>query len=190
MRPELQHEIDRLRAILHANGLDFLPVEPVPRETLDRIEETTGIIFDPDLRDFFLFSNGSGGEVWSAVMTDRLVPLAFPLLEEALCQWELYAPYDDETYEMWNQAEGDERDPRIRPAYLRHRLWFPVAEHNAYCTSVLFDADPAEGGRYGQLIAYQCDPDTMHYAAGSFLEFFRRSNDLLESRASELLLPP
>jgi cell wall assembly regulator SMI1 len=188
MRPELKAEIDRLREILRRHGGDFLPVEPASREVLARIEEATGIVLAPDVRDFFRFSNGSGGEVWGAVETDRLAPLVFPLLEEALCQWELYAPYDAATYETWNLVD-DRRDPRIRPDYLRHRYWFPLAEHSGYCTSVQFDADPAEEGEHGQIIAYQCDPDGVFYVAGSFLEFLRRSNDLLEACGRELLYP-
>jgi cell wall assembly regulator SMI1 len=189
MRPELQAEIDRLKTILAESYQDFLPVEPASPEVFQRIEAETGVALDPDLRDFFSFSNGSAGEVWGAIRTDRVIPVTFPNLEEAYHQWALFSPYDDSVYEEWNLAEGDDRDPRIQPAYIRHRLWFPVGECDGYCTSLLFDADPTAEGAPGQLIAYECDPDRIYYVAGSFLEFFKRSNDLLESRADELFYP-
>jgi len=190
VRPELHKEIERLKAILASHGKECFPDDPVAEETLARIEGETGIVLDPDVKEFYRFSNGSCGEVWGAVETDRLVPMAFPMLEEAYEQWALFAPYDDSVYEEWNLPEGDERDPRVQPAYLRHRLWFPIAESDGYCITLLFDADPTEQGKRGQILAFQCEPGEIRYAADGFLELLRQSNDLLEARGAEVFFPP
>lgn len=184
MRSELQAEIDRLQDLLRRHGQEFRPADPAAPEIFHRIEKETGLALDPDVRDFFLFSNGSCAEIWGAVQASEVVPIAFPDLEDALQRWSLYLPYDESTYALWNEP-GQDRDSRIRPDYVRHRLWFPVAEWDDYCTTVHYDADPAEGGAAGQLIVYQHGAG-IHYGAGSFLEFLKRSNDLLEAHGEQI----
>ena len=71
-------------------------------------------------------------------------------------------------------------DERIQHK-LFHDRWFPFAEFNGFSTSVMFDANPTDKGTYGQIIVYQHDPDAVYYMADNFLEFFKKSNDLMES---------
>jgi hypothetical protein len=116
-------------------------------------------------------------------------PLAFLELEEALSKWALFSPYDRSVYEEWN-VKSRKRDSRIQPFYIRHKLWFPLADFNGGSTLLLYDADPTKRGRFGQIIVYQHDPDAIYYVAGSFLEFLETSNDLLDIHANELLPAP
>jgi cell wall assembly regulator SMI1 len=175
-----------MEAILERYGQDFLRADPVSSETLQHIEARTGIALDEDVRAFFTYSNGSQNETCAAVISDELTPLAFPTLEDALDAWSWFEPYDAAVYEEWDDPDATERNPRIQPAHLHHRLWFPLAEFNGYSTSVYFDADPTPQGVPGQIIVYQHDPDGVYYVAESFLAFLTASNDLLEARGAEL----
>ncbi|HKP70815.1 MAG TPA: SMI1/KNR4 family protein [Pyrinomonadaceae bacterium] len=158
----------------------------VSGDAIANAEARIGLTFDPSLKELWEFTNGSNNQTWFAVVSDELTPLSFPSFEESVESWSWHLPYDETTYAEWNV--DDERDPRIQPNYIRHRLWFPFAETNGFSTSVLFDADPVDKGDYGQIIVYQHDPDAIYYVAQDFLEFFRKSNELLEANAKELLL--
>lgn len=188
MKPELKIEIERLQHILESNGLKFTLSEGATPEKIAEVEEQVGATFDTDLRDLWQLSNGSNlSDSWFAVFSDELTPCSFSSLEDALECWSWYSPYDEATYEEWSDVEA-ERDERIQPAYLQHRLWFPFAEFNGFSTSLLFDGDPTDKGKYGQIIVYQHDPDAIYYVAENFLEFFKNSNDLLQANAKELFL--
>jgi cell wall assembly regulator SMI1 len=187
MRPELLHEVERLKNILQGHGLELSLCEGAKTEDIARVESEVGITFDVDLKDFWQLTNGSGSEIWFAVFSDELTPCVFPSLEDARECWSWFLPYDESVDGDWSD-DSAERDVRIKPKYLHHRLWFPVAEFNGYSTSVYFDGDPAEEGKYGQIIVYQHDPDAIYYVSESFLDFFRRSNELLEANAEEILL--
>ncbi len=70
------------------------------------------------------------------------------------------------------------RDERIQPDIWYHRQWLSIAE-SGVGTLVFFDANPAPKGKYGQIIIYKHDPDTIQFAAENFVDFFRFSNDLI-----------
>jgi internalin A len=188
MKSGLKNELERLQLILESNGLEFTLNEGATAEKIAEVESQIGVTFDSDLKDLWQLTNGSNGNhSWFAVFSDELTPCSFSSLEDALECWSWYSPYDEAIYEEWSDAEV-ERDERIQPAYLQHRLWFPFAEFNGYSTSVLFDGDPTNRGQYGQIIVYQHDPDAIYYVAENFLEFFKKSNDLLQANAKELFL--
>ena len=187
MRSELKQEVTRLERALSSSNLEFQPAKGADTHQIGLIEKETGIKLDPDLRDFYKFTNGSGRAIWFAVLSDQLTPCVFPEIEDSREGWSWFLPYDQSIYDEWSDFASS-RDERIQPGYLHHRLWFPIAEFNGYSTSVYFDADLASKGQYGQIIVYQHDPDAVYYVADSFLDFFRKSNDLLEQNAKDLLL--
>lgn len=167
MRLELKSELERLKYILESNNLEFKLSEGAAKETIAQIESKVGVEFDDDLKELWLLANGSDNDTWFAVFSDELSPCTFPSIEEALKCWSWFEPYDNEIYEEWSDFE-DQRDKRIQPAFLHHRLWFPFAEFNGYSTSVYFDGNPTELGKYGQIIVYQHDPDAIYYVAEDF----------------------
>jgi cell wall assembly regulator SMI1 len=187
MKPELQLELERLKFILESKQLKFSLDKGTTEETIAQVETKVGIHFDENLKDLWLLTNGSNYETWFAVFSDELTPCSFPQIEDALKSWSWLEPYDKEIYEEWSDVDN-ERDSRIQPAFLHHQLWFPFAEFNGYSTSIYFDANPTESGKYGQIIVYQHDPDAIYYVAEDFLSFFKHSNDLLEANLEELLL--
>lgn len=188
MKPELKIEIERLQYILESNGLEFTLNKGTTTEKIAEIESKVGVNFDDNLKELWLLSNGSNrSHSWFAVFSDELTPCSFSPIEDALECWSWFEPYDDGIYEEWSDSEN-KRDERIQPAFLHHRLWFPFAEFNGYSTSVYFDGNPSESGKYGQIIVYQHDPDAIYYVAEDFLSFFKRSNDLLEANIKELFL--
>jgi cell wall assembly regulator SMI1 len=179
--PKLELEIKRLEELLLAQGRKLQLDIGESKAAITAVEAEVGLSFDEDLKSFYTFSNGSQGDRWFAIISDKLTtPLAFLSLEEALQSWSLHDSviYDDD----------QNRDARIIPGYLAHRLWFPFAEVNGGAISVQYDADPSPAGKYGQIIVYQQDPHAIYYVAESFIDFFKRSNDLLAAKSGELHL--
>jgi cell wall assembly regulator SMI1 len=181
MSPELSVELNRLREILGLIQLELKPQPPASKAELAEVERTIGLQFDDDLRDFWRFSNGSVSDTWFAVMSDEITGCSFASLKEALKVWGWFA--HDQGPE-WRTDQPT--DPRIRQGLLQHHRWFPFAEFNGFSTAVQFDGDPAPGGSYGQIIVYQHDPDAIYYVAESFIDFFRRSNDLLAANLTQI----
>lgn len=173
--PRLEIEIKRLEEILLAQGRKLQLDLGASKEAIAAVEASIGLSFDHDLKAFYTLSNGSMGDRWFAVNCPELTPLAFLSLEEALQRWSMH---DSVIY-----GDDQKRDARIIPGYLTHRLWFPFAEVNAGSVSVQYDADPSPAGKYGQIIAYQQELDAMYYVAESFIDFFKRSNDLLSTKS-------
>jgi cell wall assembly regulator SMI1 len=186
MKHELKTEIERLKLILESNGLEFIRTEGASADNLAVIESQIGFTLDENLKALWQFSNGSNDDFWFTVFSDEKTPCIFPSIEEAFEHWSLFVPYDDSVYEEFRLLEG-ESDERIQPN-LVHVLRFPFAEFNGYSTSVLFDADPAGKGSYGQIIVYQHDPDGIYYVANNFLEFFKKSNNTLEVNLKDIFL--
>lgn len=172
---KLDLEIKRLEELLLAQGRKLQLDMGTSKEAIAAVEAEVGLSFDHDLKAFYTLSNGSMGDRWFAVKCHELTPLVFLSLEESLQRWSIH---DSVIYN-----NDQKRDARIIPGYLTHRLWFPFAEVNAGSVSVQYDADPSPAGRYGQIIAYQQELDAMYYVAESFIDFFKRSNDLLATKS-------
>jgi cell wall assembly regulator SMI1 len=179
--PKLELEIKRLEEILHAQGRKLQLDIGASKEAIAAVEAEVGLSFDEQLKAFYTLSNGSQGDRWFALMCEDLTTsLTFLSLEEALQNWSLH---DSVIYQ-----DHQDRDARIIPGYLAHRLWFPFAEANGGAISLQYDADPSPAGKYGQIIFYQQDHDAIYYVAESFLDFFQRSNDVLAAKPDQLHL--
>lgn len=179
--PKLELEIKRLEEILQAQGRKLQLDIGASKEAIAAVEAEVGLSFDDHLKAFYTLSNGSQGDRWFAIICDKIItPLAFLSLEEALQRWSLH---DSVIYK-----DHQNQDARIIPGYLAHRLWFPFAEVNGGAISVQYDADPSPAGKYGQIIVYQQEHNAIYYVAESFIDFFKRSNDLLVAKSDELHL--
>src|SRR5438309_379908 len=183
MNPYLEVELKRLREILATVDLDLKTRPGATPAEIESVEHKLGIRFDDDLRAFWQFSNGAESQDWFAVRSDEVTGCQFASLDESMKAWGWFTPYDQAVYDEWRNIRPT--DPRIRPDFLHHRLWFPIAEFNCFSTAVYFDADPAPSGRHGQIIVYQHDPDAVYYVADTFLDFFRQSNELLAANLTE-----
>jgi len=177
-------ELDRAVSVMRSHGFDLRLPAPASAQDVTAAERQTGIKFDDDFREYFNACNGSN-ELAAAVMTDELTPCVLASLQECVEQWSQWLPYDAAVQKMFGDPEP--HDPRIK-ARLVNRLWFPLAEFNGWSTTVFFDGDPGLGGRVGQIIVYQHDPDAMYYVAPTFGEFLALSNDFIMRHATELLL--
>ena len=152
------------------------------------VEKGTGITFDADLKAMWQFSNGSGYQRWFTDYDDPDEFFAQSLLSLAngLKWWALFVPYDEAFYKEWHyDGSWGARDARIQPTYLHHRLWFPLTNSINNTDRLQFDADPTKEGKHGQIIKFCHDPDQVDFVANSFIEFFRKSNDVLEQCVDE-----
>jgi cell wall assembly regulator SMI1 len=179
---ELADEVRRLRSILASIEVPFEANPPAKPSDIALMERKSGIEFDPMLRALWQFSNGSK-RTWFAVTTDQLTGCRFASASGATEIWEWTNKLEGDVNRPDEQAKPD---ARIKNDRLFHRMWFPFAEFNGFSTAIRFDADPAPAGSYGQIIAYQHDPDAVYYVAPDFLSFFRKSNDLLEAHLTEI----
>ena len=175
MNPELENEIERLKTSRIVLGLGFEPAPGASLEEIQAVEEELGIKFDDNLRDMYLYSNGSRIKDWFVV--SEYLACSFYSLEVA---WErvLSLLRMDANGELWSHID-EERDERIQPKIWHAKKWFPFAD-SGVGTYVHFDGWPTDKGDYGQIVVYQHDPDTVYYAARNFLDFFCRSNDTIE----------
>jgi cell wall assembly regulator SMI1 len=184
-------ELERTKVILRRSGfeLEFGPGAAAP--ALAECEAVTGIQFDESMRTLFSVIDGSPRRRCLAVQTCWLAPCNFATLSQSLTWWREWLPYDERIHrQFWGDFDerGEAgRDARIQPDYFVHRGWFPFSEWNCWATTVYFDADPTPLGKYGQIIAYQHDPDAVHYLAPNLLEFLRQSNERLEANIDTLL---
>jgi cell wall assembly regulator SMI1 len=179
-------ELERMAGILRQNGFRLELDPPASAQEIASAEFETGIRFDEGLRSLFSLNNGSRGRTCLAIQSDELTPCSLSSIQEDLSWWREWLPYDSRIQGMFGAGEPG-RDPRIRPDYFVHRAWFPLAEFNYWSTAVYFDADPTPEGTYGQIIAYQHDPDAVYFIAQDIGEFLQLSNERLAENANDLL---
>ena len=183
----VQAEYDRLSRILVRLEYPIKTAPPATAKQLASIAAVTGIQVDDSLQQLWRISNGSRRNYWFVHGDDEdCTPYLFLSIKEALSNWRLFAPYDENMYATWYDDESwGKRDPRIQRHLLRHAKWLGFAEFNGGSDLLQFDADPTAKGEHGQLILYSHDPDGVFWVAPSFLSFFRKSNDLLESLSND-----
>lgn len=176
------NEFARLGRVYERLGYPLKQAPPASDAQIAAIASTTGIEVDESLKELWRISNGSRGYAWFAAGEDEdFAPHAFLSIKEALSLWKLFAPYDEEHYAKWYDDESwGERDRRVQRHLIRHCKWLSFTQVGGASNELLFDADPTDAGNYGQVIEYVHDPDGIFWSADSFLEFFQRSNDLLE----------
>ena len=191
MRDLVRAEFERMTDILRRNGFHLTFDQPVLAHELSDAEAATGIRFDEGLRALYSLASGSLRRTCLAVLTDELTPCCLVSLQDTVAWWREWLPYDDRIHmQFWgdNGPRGEVgRDPRIQPDCFVNRSWLPIAEFNGWSTAVYFDAAPTTKGSYGQIIAYQHDPDAVYFLAENIVGFLRISNDRLETHAKDLL---
>jgi cell wall assembly regulator SMI1 len=180
-------EFERLSRVYERLGYPIKKAPPASDAQLASLYEITGIDVDDTLKELWRISNGSRRYAWFAKGDDwEFTHHIFLPIKEVLESWTWFAPYDEKVYAEWHDDESwGKRDPRIQRHFLRHRQWLPFSEFNGGSEQLQFDADPTALGRRGQIILYSHDPDAIFWKAGSFLEFFQASNNLLEEWAKE-----
>lgn len=171
LRPDLAHEVDRLKAVLDRLGLTFETADPSTAIEVEWAETDTGITFNDDITALWIVVGGSR-ECNSFVTDIDYHGYRLCTLDEGLYEW-------SSTEEFF--FEKDEVGPvEIQPHFRRHPGWFPIAE-TVSRDLLFFDAAPTSKGKYGQIIEYSREPESVYLVADSFIEMFQRSNDILEA---------
>jgi cell wall assembly regulator SMI1 len=152
---------------------------PATEKDLDELQIATGVTVSGGLRELWLLANGSEyrnyGTPTFCAFTEGFIPCGFHSISEAVKTWS--DPDVEEDFE--SVVETPARDRRIKPGWVNPR-WIPFGYFDAGTTRLYYDADPAPQGSIGQIIAYQHDPERMHYIAHNFSGFFWRSNLFLQ----------
>jgi cell wall assembly regulator SMI1 len=151
---------------------------PASEKDLNELEVVTQVPVSGGLRELWLLANGAeprryGTPVFCAI-TDGFMPCDFYSISKAIEKWR--DPDAEEDFE--GVEESTPRDRRIKPGWVNPR-WIPFGDFDEGSTLLYYDADPAPQGHIGQIIAYQHDPERIHYLARNFGNFFRKSNLLL-----------
>ena len=71
------------------------------------------------------------------------------------------------------------KDSRIKP-YLFNKSWFPFAKYCDTCY-LMFDFDPGQDGKEGQIICYIHDPDEIVYVADGITDLLDRIIDMIST---------
>ena len=172
-----KHELKRLRHVFRKSGLELRLSPGVSAKAIQFAETVTGLRFDDYLKAMWRITDGSSEQYWFTDDGDAKYGLNnvfnfLPMSEALLSIW-------DSSTELIDEKEVEDQAEEIQPLHIRHKLWFPFAEYSGIGI-VQFDGDPTPAGKYGQIIMYIHDPDTVYRCSASFIEFFRSSNDVLE----------
>ena len=186
MASKLRTELEKLESLLKAIDISLEPQPGILNREFSEVEKEFDLDLGEDLRELYLFSNGSRLQKWFVV---HLSSCYFCSIQKAIEHKNLFDRIRAEGRD-WTHPDPD-RDPRIKQNVWFHPKWFPIAEINGFSTTILFDGSPSEEGDYGQIIVYHHDPDYMFYVAGSFIEFFQKSNyeiqQFVEGKSKDLL---
>jgi cell wall assembly regulator SMI1 len=160
-----------LKSLHDEKEVAFRPHPGAREADLAAAERTIGFSIDEGLRELWRIGNGAPYETtFFGAFSDEETPCRFLSIEEAVEHWRGQSPL---------AAEQDiAHDERIAPGRGNAR-WLPFAEFNGFSTCVMIDRAPASGGRDGQIIVYQHDPDAMHVMAETFTDFLERSSQIL-----------
>ena len=172
-----KHELKRLRHTFRKSGLELRLTPGVSAKAIQFAEAVTGLRFDDYLKAMWRITDGSSEQYWFTDDGDAQYGLNnvfkfLPMSEALLSTW-------DSSTELLDENEVEDQAEEIQPLHIRHKRWFPFAEYSGI-GKVQFDGDPTPAGKYGQIIMYIHDPDTVYLQSTSFIEFFRSSNRVLE----------
>lgn len=166
-----KQELKRLRHIFREYGLELRLTPGVSAKAIQFAETVTGVRFDDYLKAMWRITDGSSEQYWFTDGGDNVFNF-LPMSEALLSTW-------DSSTELLDESEVEGQAEEIQPLHIRHKLWFPFAEYSGI-GKVQFDGDPTPAGKYGQIIMFIHDPDTVYLSSTSFIEFFRSSNRVLE----------
>ena len=172
-----KHELKRLRRTFRLSGLELRLTPGVSAKAIQFVETVTEVQFDDYLKAMWRITDGSLEQYWFTDDGDAQYGLNnvfkfLPMSEALLRTW-------DSSTELIDENEVEYQAAEIQPLHMQHKLWFPFAQYSGI-GKVQFDGDPTPAGKYGQIIKYIHDPDTVYLCSTSFIEFFRSSNRVLE----------
>lgn len=190
LREALGEQLERLEEILAEAGFDLDLRPPADRAAISAYGHRAGVRLDPQLAALWSLADGSDGELVLAVFTDQETPCEFLSVAESLRLWTEYTPHIAREYAQLRETyagyvQQPPRDRRIKD-YWFHDKWIPFADFGGD-TRVMVDHDPGPGGRVGQVIAYQHDPDAVYCVAPDLVSFLRASNERMARHAREWL---
>lgn len=184
MQQEVSSFISELKAMFgRFRELSFSTQPGATADQIAAVEKAAGIVFDDTLKSLWMFSNGSARTDWFGVFTDENTACEFLSVDESLKAWREWNGLG----EKWGGQGLPDRNSRDRRIQLDWKEeWFPFAEFNGCATMILFDPVPSPAGKYGQIIAYQHDPDAVYYVAESTAAYLKMSAKILEPCLQEL----
>jgi cell wall assembly regulator SMI1 len=175
----IAEELQKTLGLLAGTVFDGVFNSPATPSEIAVLETVTGIKVDGGLRELWLLVNGAKyrqfGTPVFGVYTDCTAPCNFMSIQDSIRAWQnLQGQRAD-----WSKyPQESPRDRRIRAGWSDPK-WLPFAQFNGSSTVVYYDAHPKRGGKLGQIIAYQHDPDAIYFVAESIDDFFVQSNQLL-----------
>lgn len=192
MNDVIDKEFERLRELLHSANLSIPNIDGVTDADIEDVIHITGIRLFGGIIDCYKRMNGSNREEILAVFSDQPTPCRFFSIKDALEMWgasksDIDAYYLDLQQGWDGYLQVPPRDVRIKQELWVNKRWFPFADFNGMSTVIYWDADPAPGGKVGQIIVYQHDPEGIYYVAPDFESFLEKSNNLLAENRREFL---
>ena len=166
MDKQLEELILRLQHVYARHNREFHLEPGVSSDVISDYESKLGFTLDPSLRGLWGLSNGSGAAPW---FLGEHAPFTFLRIEEA---FDRRFNRDMKWFELWfGDPPEDNRQDRVLPDYMEHSRWLIIGEFSGGSDQLYFDAAPADGGNYGQLIGYTHDPEGIWYVAESTFHF-------------------
>ena len=184
---EIINKIKQIEKYICENFEEWDLEDPVEEEYLDDYNEISGasekeilsfekkfgITLPNDVKEIYKYKNGSKYlSILPCIIEEREMPFCLMSLQDIENTKEYFQNKDallTEFTQYFSSAEIDKmRDSRVKP-YLFNKKWIPFAE---YCDScfLMFDFDPDNAGKEGQIICYIHDPDEIVYVAKGITE--------------------
>src|SRR5262245_8189050 len=145
---ETQKQLDRLERCFFLLDLPMTRQRVATEEEVSRIEETSGVSLDQDLKAMWLYSDGSGAQPWFICDPEEKRELLLQIcderefdaesfsvfnlysVDEVIESWSIFKDIDEENPNGWATDSQDsfapqELDKRVGPQMLRHKRRLP-----------------------------------------------------------------
>lgn len=153
--------------------VDYHEISGASETEIVSFEKKIGITLPNDVKEIYKYKNGSKYlSIFPCIIDEREMPFCLMSLQDIENTKEYFQNKDVLLTELNEYFSKDDinkmKDSRVKP-YLFNKRWIPFAE---YCDScfLMFDFDPDNSGKEGQIICYIHDPDEIVYVAKGITE--------------------
>lgn len=136
-------------------------------------EKKIGITLPNDVKEIYKYKNGSKYlSIYPCIIDEREMPFCLMSLQDIENTKEYFQNKDALLTEFTEYLSSDEvdkmRDSRVK-SYLFNKRWISFDEYGDSCF-LMFDFDPNNAGKEGQIICYIHDSDEIVYVAEGITE--------------------
>ena len=152
---------------------DYHKISGASETEIVSFEKKIGITLPNDVKEIYKYKNGSKYlSIYPCIIDEREMPFCLMSLQDIENTKEYFQNKDALLTEFTEYLSSDEvdkmRDSRVK-SYLFNKRWISFDEYGDSCF-LMFDFDPNNAGKEGQIICYIHDSDEIVYVAEGITE--------------------